>query len=52
MQNYVDFLSDEELELLVGGAGSGVVKTITKDCPGVISGISVTIGPISVDKSC
>lgn len=52
MKNYVDFLSDEELELLVGGSGSGYVKTLTKDCPNVVSGVHISIGPISIDKNC
>lgn len=52
MNNYVEMMSDEELELLVGGEGSGAVPTLTKDCPNVVSKISISIGPIEVEKSC
>lgn len=52
MDNYVEFVSDEELELLIGGKGSGHVPTITKDCPNVISGVTINVGPISVSKNC
>ena len=53
MNNYVETLSDEELELLIGGKkGAGVVKTITKDCPNFIGGVSINVGPISISKNC
>ncbi|MFC4402495.1 type A2 lanthipeptide [Gracilibacillus xinjiangensis] len=37
-KNYVDIISDNELEALVGGDG-GLVETLTKDCPDVVSSV-------------
>ncbi|MGT2732984.1 MULTISPECIES: type A2 lanthipeptide [Streptococcus] len=49
---YVQTATDQEIALLVGGAGSGLVKTLTKDCPGFLSNICVNIGFISGCKNC
>lgn len=46
----IETVSDEELETLVGAGG--IVPTVTKDCPDVVSGVSISAGPISVDKNC
>ncbi|MCE4958041.1 type A2 lanthipeptide [Macrococcoides caseolyticum] len=55
MENYqaleaIENVTDEELETLVGAGG--IVPTVTKDCPDTVSGVSVNVGPISVDKNC
>ncbi len=50
---YVQTASDKELELLVGGAGAGWVKTLTKDCPNVVSEVCGSLfGWISACKNC
>ncbi|BDD38857.1 type A2 lanthipeptide [Streptococcus ruminantium] len=49
---YVQTATDQEIALLVGGAGSGLVKTLTKDCPGFLSNICVNIGFISGCENC
>lgn len=50
---YVQVASDKELELLVGGAGAGVVKTLTKDCPEVVSQVCGSFfGWVSACKNC
>lgn len=36
-QQLVQVVSDTELEVLIGGEGPGIVKTLTKDCPNVLS---------------
>lgn len=52
MESFVQTVSDEELELLIGGDGNGFLKTLTKDCPQVVSEVCGTLGAISVCKSC
>lgn len=50
---YVQTASDKELELLVGGDGKGFVKTLTKDCPNVVSQVCGSInGWVSACKNC
>ncbi|MGX7389643.1 hypothetical protein B8A42_09300 [Dolosigranulum pigrum] len=36
-QQLVQVVSDTELEVLIGGKGPGLVKTLTKDYPEVLS---------------
>lgn len=52
MENFVQTVSDEELELLIGGDGNGFVKTLTKDCPQVVSEICVSGLGVTVCKDC
>ncbi|CCF02700.1 MULTISPECIES: type A2 lanthipeptide [Streptococcaceae] len=50
-QIFVETVSDQELEMLIGGADRGWIKTLTKDCPNVISSICAgTI--ITACKNC
>ncbi|MET3557101.1 hypothetical protein ABID29_000210 [Streptococcus rupicaprae] len=49
---YVQTATDQEITLLVGGAGGGFVKTLTKDCLGFLSNICVNVGFISGCKNC
>ncbi|MDO5376489.1 MAG: type A2 lanthipeptide [Staphylococcus rostri] len=46
----IENVSDEELETLVGAGG--IVPTVTKDCPEVISGVALNAGPITINKNC
>ncbi|MGO5064128.1 type A2 lantipeptide [Clostridium sporogenes] len=47
---YVEAASDDELELMVGGKDGGYVKTLTKDCPNIVS--KVCIGIVPLCKNC
>lgn len=48
---FVETVSDQELEMLIGGSGSGWIKTLTKDCPNFIS--SICAGTfVTVCKNC
>ena len=38
-QIFVETVSDQELEMLIGGADRGWIKTLTKDSPNLISTI-------------
>lgn len=42
-QQLVQVVSDTELEVLIGGKGPGLVKTLTKDCPEVLSEVCAGI---------
>lgn len=48
----VQAVSDERLEVLVGGKGPGLLKTLTKDCPGTVSDVCVDILVVSAYKHC
>lgn len=48
----VQAVSDERLEVLVGGKGSGLLKTLTKDCPGTVSDVCVNLAVVSTCKKC
>lgn len=41
---YVEVISDVELQALIGGDGGGVLETLTKDCPDVVSSVCDPFG--------
>ncbi|MFC0560809.1 type A2 lanthipeptide [Halalkalibacter alkalisediminis] len=46
----IEDVTDAELELMVGG--SGLIPTVTKDCPNFVSSVCVGFGFISGCKDC
>lgn len=51
MNNFIQVTNDEELELMIGG-GDGILETLTKDCPDVVSEVCIGPGWLQVCKSC
>jgi Type-A lantibiotic len=50
---FIQTATDNELEMLIGGKGAGYVKTLTKDCPNVVSQVCGSLGGwISACKNC
>lgn len=48
----VQTVSDERLEVLVGGKGPGLLKTLTKSYPGTVSDVCVDVLVVSAYKHC